>query len=192
MTKIAQSTFDGYFPEGINSETRVNVLSKLPVTGTMLGRKEATKYLIPNQILTKEAEVMPNRMDLREGYQTASVQRLGRAADALHNALCQSAPPWSGKDPVIRLFPAWPEDWDAEFKLLCRGNFLVTASFKNGKTEAVEILSQSGLPCTLENPWPGKRVALFRNGKRVGYLEGNVLKFNTTKEESIKILLSVN
>jgi hypothetical protein len=126
-------------------------------------------------------------MDLREGYQTASVQRLGRAADALHNALCQSAPPWPGKEPVIRLFPAWPEEWDAEFKLLCRGNFLVTASFKNRKTESVEILSQSGLSCTLENPWPGKKVILFRDGKRTGILQGNVLKFNTSKDEEIEL-----
>jgi hypothetical protein len=192
MTKIAQSTFDSYFPEGINSKTRVNVLSKLPVTGTMLGRKEATKYLIPNQILTEEAEVMPNRMDLREGYQTASVQRLGRAADALHNALCQSAPPWPGKDPVIQIFPAWPDDWEAEFKLLCRGNFLLTASFRNGKTESVEILSQSGLPCVMKNPWYKKSVIIFREGKRAGSLNGDMLKFKTSKGEMIKLLPEVN
>ena len=33
---------------------------------------------------------MANRMDQREGPQTTSAQRLGRAADALHNALVQS------------------------------------------------------------------------------------------------------
>jgi hypothetical protein len=188
LTKIAQSTFDGYFPAGINEASSIYVLSKLPAAGTLLGRKEATKYLIPNQIFTKEAEIMPNRMDQREGYQTTSVQRLGRAADALHNALCQSAPPWPGKDPVIRIFPAWPEDWDADFKLLCRGNFLVSASFKNGKPAAMELLSQSGLPCTLENPWPGKRVSLSRNGKPAGQLSGSVLKFKTKKEDIVKIL----
>jgi hypothetical protein len=126
-------------------------------------------------------------MDLREGYQTASVQRLGRAADALHNALCQSAPPWPGKDPVIRVFPAWPDDWDAEFKLLCRGNFVLTASTKNGQTEFVKILSQSGSHCTLENPWPGKKVSLVRNGKKAERLEGRVLRFSTTKGENLEI-----
>jgi hypothetical protein len=188
LTKIAQTTFDGYFPAGINAATSIYVLSKLPATGALMGRKEATKYLIPGQIFTKEAEVMPNRMDLREGYQTASVQRLGRATDALHNALCQSAPPWPGKEPVIRIFPAWPEEWDADFKLLCRGNFVVTASFKNGKTETVEILSQSGSPCNLENPWPGKRLSISYNGKPAGQLSGNVLKFKTKKEDIVKIM----
>jgi hypothetical protein len=187
LTKIAQSTFDSYFQDGIQATTGINVLSKLPVTGTMMGRKEATKYLIPNQIATKESQVMMNRMDLREGYQTASVQRLGRAADALHNALCQSAPPWPGKDPVIRVFPAWPDDWDAEFKLLCRGNFVLTASTKNGQTEFVKILSQSGSHCTLENPWPGKKVSLVRNGKKAERLEGRVLRFSTTKGENLEI-----
>lgn len=188
LTAIAQATFDSYFPGGIQADTRVNVLSKMPVAGTLLGRKAATRFLIPNQIQTLEAPVMPNRMDLREGFQTASVQRLGRATDALHNALCQSAPPWPGKEPVIRVFPAWPEDWEASFKLLCRGNFLVTASIKKGVPETVEILSQSGTPCIIENPWPGQRVTLYRNGVFAGTLDGRQLKFNTKMGENIKLL----
>jgi hypothetical protein len=39
----------------------------------------------------------------------------------------------------------------------------------------------------MENPWPGKKVILFRNGKRTGILQGNVLKFSTSKDEKIEI-----
>ena len=69
---------------------------------------------------------MANRMDQREGRQTTSAQRLGRAADALHNALVQSVGAGPAADPVIRVFPACPHEWDAAFTLLCRGGFLVT------------------------------------------------------------------
>ncbi len=188
MVKIANSTFDSYFPNGINKNTQVYVLSKLAVTGTMSGRKDATRYLIPNQIRTAEIETLPNRMTLREGYQTTGVQNLGRVADAIHYALINSAPPGPGNDPVISLFPAWPDDWDADFRLLCRGNFLVTSSFRNGKVVLLDILSQSGSQCRIINPWAGSKVTLYSNGMKSNTLTGNYFIINTKANETIRLV----
>ena len=187
LIQIANTTFDRYFSEKISKNTPVFVLSKLAVTGTMLGRKDATRYLIPNQIRTKEIETMPNRMTLREGYQTTGVQNLGRMVDALHNALVQSSPPGPGKDPVINLFPAWPEDWEADFKLLCRGNFLVNSSFRDGRVSSLEIYSLSGSECRIINPWPGEKVILFRNNNKSETLTGKLLTFSTKINEHLNI-----
>lgn len=181
MLETANATFDSYFSNGINRDTRVNVLSKLPVAGTILGREEAARYLIPNQIRTAETEVLANRMDLREGYQTASVQRLGRMADALHNALFQTAPGYPGEDPVIRLFPAWPSNWDADFRLLSRGAFVVSASRHSGVVGKIGIVSQVGSDCAIVNPWKGNTVILSENTGRIKRLRGDVLKFKTVK-----------
>jgi hypothetical protein len=180
ILEIANATFDSYFPNGINEETRVNVLSKLPVVGSTLGRIESTRYLIPNQIQTAESEVLPNRMTLREGFQTNGLQRLGRVTDALHLALFQSAPAMPGEKPVIRVFPAWPENWDASFTLLGRGNFLITSSIKNNTVEFVEINSQSGSNCKIHNPWPGLKVCLFIDGHESKTFSGDLLEFPTT------------
>jgi len=186
--EIANATFDSYFPEGINAGTKVFVLSKLAVTGAMLGRKDATRYLIPNQIRTAEIETMQNRMTLREGYQTTGIQNLGRITDALHNALMQSSPPAPSEEPVISLFPAWPDDWDAEFKLLARGNFVVNSSFRNGSVKSLEILSQSGSVCRIINPWPGKKVTLYRNNGKAETISGKLLIFSTKRNEQIKLV----
>ncbi len=180
LIKIANATFDSYFKNGINEETSVNVLSKMPVVGSILGRIESTRYLIPNQIKTAESEVLRNRMTLREGFQTNGVQRLGRAADALHLALFQSAPSDPGEKPVIRVFPAWPENWDATFALLGRGNFLITSSIKNNTIEFVEIKSQSGSYCIIHNPWSGLKVSLFIDGRESETFTGDLLEFPTT------------
>lgn len=188
MLEVANNTYDAYFSDGIHENTGVNVLSKLPAVGTLLGRVDAAKYLIPNQIRTDETEVMPNRMDLREGYQTTSVQRLGRAADALHHALCQSAPAGPGQEPVIRVFPAWPKEWDAQYTLLCRGGFLVSSSMQEGKIEFVEILSQKGAVCRLRNPWPATEVSVFRNGKKFKSLKGTLLTFATQAEDRFVVV----
>ncbi|MCD9018879.1 glycosyl hydrolase family 95 catalytic domain-containing protein [Parachryseolinea silvisoli] len=191
MRDIANTTYDAGFPEGIDANTRVNVLSKLPVAGVILGRTDATRYLIPNQIRTAEVEVMPNRMDLREGFQATSVQRLGRAAEALLYALCQAVPSGPAQDPVIHVFPAWPAEWDAQYSLLCRGGFVVTASQRQGQIEFVEIRSQAGTTCRTRNPWPGKSVTVYRNGKKWKSLKGELLSFPTRKNERY-ILLTQN
>ena len=55
------------------------------------------------------------------------------------------------------------------------------------RVERVEILSQSGLPCALENPWSGKRVSLSHNGKSTVQLSGNIQKFNTKRKILLKL-----
>src|SRR5690606_34166389 len=102
---------------------------------------------------------------LREGPQTTTAQRLGRAAHALHNALCQSIPSAPGEQSTIHVFPAWPVHWNAQFKLHARGNFLVTSSFQNGEVEYVEIESRSGVLCRIRNPWKGN-VILYVDGRK--------------------------
>ena len=186
--KIANATYDGYFRNGISRQTNMFVLSKLASAGTSLGRVEATKYLIPNQIRTAEVEVMPNRMDGREGFQTTSIQRLGRAAEALHYALCQSVPSAPGKESVIRVFPAWPKDWDAQFSLVARGNFMVTSSMKKGNIEFVEITSQAGGECVLRNPWSTQQISIYKNGKKMKDANGDLLRLQTNLNDKLLIV----
>jgi hypothetical protein len=186
--KIANATYDAYFRNGVNPKTRVGVLSKLGVTAAVMGRADHVRYLLPNQINSQESPVLANRMDLREGQQTTSVQRLGRAADALHNALCQSAPAGPGKEPVIRVFAAWPKEWDAAFTLLARGAFLVSSSMTAGKIEFVQIKSQTGGECRLRNPWPNMAVTLYRSGNKTDDLSGSLLTFPMSKGETVSLV----
>lgn len=192
MLRVANATFDAYFQNGINKETRVNVLSRLPVAGSLLGRTTSTEFLIANQIMTAEVDALPNRMDLREGFQTTSAQRLGRAAEALHYALCQSIPSTPGAQPVIRVFPAWPEGWDAQFSLRCRGGFMVTSSHQKGRTEFVEILSDAGSDCRIRNPWPGTVVTIYRNGKKWKDSNDDLIHFKTKKDDRFVIVSKGN
>ena len=183
--KIANATMDGYL-RGPN--TRPGVLSKVPVTAAMMGRADAVRYLLPNQLsFPDRAPILANRLDQREGTQTTNAQRLGRVADTLHNALIQSVAAGPAKEPVIRVFPAWPKEWDAAFTLLARGAFLVSSSMKAGKIEFVRIESQAGGECRLRNPWPGATVTLERNGNKAEDLSGDLLRFSTTKGEVIMI-----
>jgi len=59
--------------------------------------------------------VLLNRMTLREGPQALDAERLGRAAEALHLALMQSAPPEPGADCVISVFSRLAEGLECPF-----------------------------------------------------------------------------
>jgi len=188
LTGVAENTFDAFFPRGITATTRVGVLSRLPIAGIRLGHAEVTRYLIPNQLHTEETEAMPNRMDQREGRQTTNVERLGRAAEALQEALVQSVPRAPGEAPVIYVFPAWPRQWDANFELLCRGDFLVSASMLHGAVSTVQITAQAGGTCRLANPWPGGSAVIYKNGKRWQSSSAKLLVFPTNTEDVFHIL----
>ncbi len=135
-----------------------------------------------------KAGVLPNRLTLREGPGAIECERLGRATEALHAALLQSAPPAPGTDPVIHVFPAWRREWDATYTLLARGAFLVSASMNKGQIAPVKIYSQVGGECRLRNPWPDTELTLHRNGKKAEELAGSVLRCSKADGETILVV----
>ena len=179
LMKIVNNTYDAYFSDGINENTITGTLSMLPVAGAMLGRSDVTKYLIPNQMKALTKPVFENRMDCMEGVQAMTAERLGRASDALHNALCQSIPSKPGEAIIIRVFPAWPKEWDAQFKLLSRGNFLVSSSFQNGEIRYVGLTSQAGADCRIRNPWGNSAIDIYAGSKKIKTVGGDLITFKT-------------
>jgi hypothetical protein len=180
--RIANATLDGYGRGG-------GVLSKVGVANAMMGRAEAVREFLPRQLAAPDrAPVMENRMDQREGPQTTSAQRLGRVADALHNAMLQSVGPGPATEPVIRVFPATPREWDAAFTLLARGGFLVTSSQRGGRVQFIAIQSPLGGVCRVRNPWPESAVTLLRSVRAAQDLRGSLLEFETQPGERITIL----
>ena len=89
---------------------------------------------------------------------------------------------------VLRLFPVWTRNQDASFSSLrAYGAFLVSSKFKNGRVGDLTIVSEKGRACTLENPWSGQSIVLYRNGKKAEALNDSKVKFSTTSGESIVI-----
>lgn len=193
LLETARATFDQYLRNGLNPRMPVGVLSKLPIAAASLGRADAVRVLLPNQIRAIAPEratayrnggVLANRMTLREGPQALDAERLGRAAEALHLALLQSNPPAPGEAPVLHVFPAWPKEWDARFKLQARGAFVVSSSMRNGRIEFLGIESQAGAECRLRNPFP-RSVAVYRDGRQAETLTGTLLRFPTRQGETL-------
>jgi hypothetical protein len=91
-----------------------------------------------------------------------------------------------GYEGMIRVFPAWPGK-DASFEnLRTRGAFLVTSEKKDGTVRFVDILSEKGRECVLENPWPGRQVRVSSGGREAS-LEGELLTFKTVAGQVLRV-----
>ena len=101
-----------------------------------------------------QSESMPNGATPGLDKNEESAEHMGNTALALQDAMMQSQPPSSGDQEVILLAPAWPAKWDADFRLLARGGFMVSSRLRSGKPEFAQILSRRGETLRLANPWP--------------------------------------
>jgi hypothetical protein len=91
-------------------------------------------------------------------------------------------------DSMLRFFPNWPKAQDARFGTLrAHGAFLVSAELNDGQIGGVKITSEKGRDCTVVNPWPGKKVQVFRNGKPSESIEGERLTFPTSTGETLEL-----
>ena len=66
----------------------------------------------------------------------------------------------------------------------------MTSSQKQGAVEFVELLSQAGGRCRLQNPWREADVTLYRNGNKSESLSGSDLEFAAVKGEVIVLVRS--
>ena len=194
--ETARATFAQYLRNGLSAQTPVSVLSKVAIAAASIGRADAVRFLVPNQIKAisperatayKNGGVLANRMTLREGPQALDAQRLGRASEAMIMALLQSNPPAPGEDPMLHLFPAWPEEWKAGFTLAARGGFVVSASWGKGRAEFVELHSLAGAECRMRNPFGGDAV-VYREGRRAETARGDLLRVSTRVGERLTLV----
>lgn len=89
---------------------------------------------------------------------------------------------------IVRVFPNWNKKRDASFTTLrAYGAFLISSNLNAGEVQFVKLLSEKGRSCKMENPWPGSRVQLIRNGKSSEILQGEILNFSTSINETIEL-----
>jgi hypothetical protein len=89
---------------------------------------------------------------------------------------------------VLRFFPVWPKEQNARFGTLrAVGAFLVSAETRAGVVGGVKIHSEKGRACTVQNPWPGRKVQLVRNGRSAESVSGHRFTFATAAHETVEL-----
>ena len=130
-------------------------LVRTPIAFPLAGRGEELPALLAAHYSMYRPFLANGLSCFEQGIQSMGLEPSGMAAGTLQQGLMQSVSPRPGEPEVIRVFPAWPQEWDASFRLLARGGFLVTAAVRKGEVEFVEVESRLGEECRLRNPWGG-------------------------------------
>lgn len=130
---------------------------------------------------------LPNGLSMLEGENAQSIEHLGLLTTALQEGLLQSVSARPGGPEIISVFPAWPKQWEASFRLLARGGFLVTAAMRQGGVEFVEIESRLGESCRVRNPW-GSPCRVIEIGGNAKTLDGDLLCFDTERGHRYRIV----
>ena len=187
--EIAINTYygsPGYANQVLKSEEDKNGSSRFPEDAAKLGMGEDLAAILTTQY--KAFHDTPNLIHDQGDYYSA--EGYGTFASAIQQGLNQSLAPLPGEDTVIRVFPAWPTSWDAKYKLLAKGGFLVSSSMVDGDIQYVEITSQIGGTCRIRNPWDSD-IDIYRCGVKaetVSAGKNDLLSFETAAGEDIVLV----
>jgi hypothetical protein len=134
------------------------------------------------------AQIFRNRLRLREGPGAIDAEHIAGLSMGIHSTLLDNTRDDQNRDEIQVFTSIWPRSWDCAFELLAHGGFLVSSSLRGGQIEFVQIKSQLGGPCRIQNPWPGTQVSIYRGSNASQPSKDDVLSFDTTKGESILLL----
>jgi hypothetical protein len=161
-----------------------NTAIRSPIAAARAGSREELPRILDRYAAAFSP--LSNGMSLFEGPTAASVEHLGLLTTTLQDALLQSVSPRPGEPEVIRVFPAWPTNWNASFRLLARGGFLVSSKIETGAVHFVEIESRLGEECRLRNPWDRSCIVQEVGGPSQ-VLENDLLCFPTKRGAMYRI-----
>jgi len=105
----------------------------------------------------------------------------GTFSTAVGEMLLQS---WNG---LIRVCPALPKAWSADFKLLAMGGFEVTAHAEHGEVRRVSLFSQGGRPVRMVNPFGGP-VRVTSDAREVLKSDGPIVEFPTEADQTYTVV----
>jgi hypothetical protein len=172
LYQIARNTFDA-----MQRWDDYNGFSTYYTAGARLGCPP--EVLLEN--LKKQCELhgLPNRFIFHGG---GGIEDSSTIPSCIHEMFLQS---YEG---VLRFFPNWPRNRDADFiNLRAYGAFLVSGGIKGGAVESVCIESEKGKSCRVQNPWPGFAVRVIR-GTGTELLYGELLDFKTLPGETVRLV----
>ncbi|MEI6788428.1 MAG: hypothetical protein WCL49_08120 [bacterium] len=89
---------------------------------------------------------------------------------------------------ILRVFKVWPRENDAIFRdLRVPGAFLVSGALRDGEVAPIDIRSEQGQPCTVENPWPTSQVQVWRDGRAAEKVTGERFDLLTRPGEQLRL-----
>jgi hypothetical protein len=169
-----------------------NTAVRSPIVSVRAGRSDTLPAVLASYYASfmgpGRISPLPNGLSQFESISAHSVEHLGLITMTIQESLLQSISPRPGQPEVIRVFPAWPAHWDASFRLLARGGFLVTSAMRDGKVEFIELHSRRGERCQLRNPWGTPCSVRQIESEESQQVSGEIICFETSPGKRYLVL----
>ena len=137
-------------------------------------------------LILKELREMIQAKGGTNGFTTGIVEGIENCSivpNTINEMLCM------GHNGVLRLFPVWPKSNDARFaNLRTWGAFLVSSELKSGEVLYVDITSEQGRKCTIQNPWPGRGVTVTRGDGKTETVTGARFTLDTNAGKKLRLV----
>lgn len=184
IREIGENTYERSLKEHAFGTEQANVgeLEPFIISPSKMGHKEAVECFVPmilrdvnpenftDRAGTANTIILDNRMTLREGVQALGAQRIGQASESIATALCSCVPASPGEEPVLHLFAAYPDSWDADFKLPAANGYWVQGEKKDGQILKISLSTDQNSELKVRNPWGSSRICIDY-GNRKEYTE---------------------
>ena len=162
-------------------------LVRTPMSFARAGQGEQLPAILAAHFAAYSPHLANGLSVFEAGIQSMGVEHSGLISTTIQEALLQSVSAHPGQPEIISICPAWPRQWDASFRLLARGGFLVSSSVRSGEVEFVEIQSRLGEPCRLRNPW-ARPCLVIQIGGAEQELAGDILRFDTRSGRHYRVV----
>ena len=137
-------------------------------------------------LILKELREMNQAKGGINGFTTGIVEGIENCSivpNTINEMLCMS------HNGVLRMFPVWPKNNDARFaNLRTWGAFLVSSELKSGEVQYVDITSEQGRKCTIQNPWPDRGVTVTRGDGKTETVTGARFTLDTNAGEKLRLV----
>ena len=104
----------------------------------MVVSKEGFQTYTVSDIVVGVDQVVRVDAVLRVGA-LSDAEHIGGLSAGMHTTLLNSRPDSTSDNEPIAIFNAWPKDWDAAFRLLARGGFIISAAQRGGTIPLAEV-----------------------------------------------------
>lgn len=124
-----------------------------PVQAARLGLGEEMKSAL--NAITERYQFYPSGMAQLTEFPEFYVEQIAVVADALQNGLVQDY------DGLVRIKPAWPDDWDADGTVVVQRGNKIHLQVRKGKIISLGIEAMATGSLKMRNPWSGEAIRII-------------------------------
>lgn len=174
--QIARNTIYYY---GVSQRGMTETMNELGLSAFVMGARVG----LSPEVLVENMKTLIRRAGrnflIRDGHHCMEKTTV---VETINSMMLQSV------EGVLHLFPCWLSSPASFTRLRAKGAFIVSASYNGCEVQTLQIGSELGGQCRMQNPWPGREMRVTDKGRSVSVeYEDGICSFATWAGHTYKV-----